>query len=54
MNTDRREQGRAPQPEQEREPYEAPRMEPLGTMLELTEANQFHKLDLSGLSPTSF
>jgi hypothetical protein len=54
MKQERLDEKRAPQPEQEREPYEAPRMEPLGTMLELTEANEFHKLDLSGLSPTSF
>jgi hypothetical protein len=41
-------------PEDDREPYEPPTMHALGTMLELTEANQFHALDLSGLSPASF
>src|SRR3954463_4212154 len=51
MQDDRAKEGR---PEETREPYEPPRMEPLGTMLELTEANEFHALDLSGLSPASF
>jgi hypothetical protein len=39
--------------DERREDYEAPKLEPLGTMFELTEAFSFFRLDLSGLGPSS-
>src|SRR4051794_17071232 len=37
----------------EREPYEPPQIESLGTMIELTEGMAFFVLDGSGLGPSS-
>jgi hypothetical protein len=39
--------------EEKREQYEPPKLEPLGTMFELTEQFSFFTLDLAGLGPSS-
>jgi hypothetical protein len=49
MQEDRRKDER----KDEREAYEPPKLEPLGTMLELTEGMGFFSLDLGGLAHSS-